>query len=178
MYFLYNSIRSKIELEEQITVVERSVIEKLKMIRAAEEAYQAVHGQYTSDWDKLVNFVDTGKIYITQRTEEIITLPYGRDSVIIHIDTLRSVGVQDSLFKEREYPNFRAERLPFIPGSGGKKFDIFADKIQRGNVTVDVIEVKDVDPINPARSESNKAANRRPLRFGSRTDITVAGNWE
>jgi len=177
-YFLYNSISSKIETEAQIERIERSVIEKLKMIRKAEIAYQAVNGQYTSDWDKLISFIDTGRMYITQRSEEIIPLSYGRDSVIITIDTLDTVPVRDTLFNSTEYPNFNVERLPFIPGSNGKKFDIYADKITKGGVMVDVIEVKDVDPINPARTEESEAANRKPLRFGSRTDVTTSGNWE
>ena len=43
---------------------------------------------------------------------------------------------------------------------------------------VDVVEVRDVAPVNPNRNEENEAKNRKPLRFGSRTDVTTAGNWE
>ena len=48
---------------------------KLKMIREAQIAYQGINGGYTSDWKKLINFIDSGKIYIIQRREETIFSP-------------------------------------------------------------------------------------------------------
>ena len=176
--FLFIRVKSKIDEESRIKRVENQIINKLQMIREAEIAYQAIHGQYTSDWDKLINFIDTGKIYIIERTEHVRTLAYGADTVWTEVDTLGSVPVRDSLFSEEKYPNFNPETLPYIPGKEGVKFEIFADKITRSNIQVDVIEVRDVDPINPARSEDNKAFIRKPLRFGSRTDVTTTGNWE
>ncbi|MCE2732313.1 MAG: hypothetical protein O9302_01035 [Cyclobacteriaceae bacterium] len=59
-----------------------------------------------------------------------------------------------------------------------KTFDIFTNVIERNGIKVSVIEVKDPAPINPDRKESNEAKNRKPLRFGSRTDVSTAGNWE
>ena len=43
---------------------------------------------------------------------------------------------------------------------------------------IDVIEVRDTDPVDPTRKEDNDGRNRKPLRFGSRTDVTTSGNWE
>lgn len=97
-YFLVNSVKSKIDQDQLIADHEELVIDKLKMIRDAEIAYQAVHGKYTGSWDSLINFVDTGRVYIVQRTEKVITLNYGADSVSVTIDTLGSVPVKDSLF--------------------------------------------------------------------------------
>lgn len=174
-YFLANSIKIDIEKEQRIASIEKNIIDKLKMIRDAQVAYQSVHGNYTSDWDKLISFVDTGTIYITQRREHIITLDYGADSVVIDIDTLGTVSVKDSLFSKDKYPNFNLAQLPYIPGNETKKFDIFADEINRNGVNIDVFEVKDPEPINPARL---KKTGRGPLRVGSRTDVTKAGNWE
>jgi hypothetical protein len=177
-YYLFSRVSIKIEEDNRIARIERQVIEKLKMIRDAQVAYQAIHGRYTTDWDQLISFIDTGKIYIVQRREHIQTLSYGRDSVWVETDTLGSVLVRDSLFSRTRYPNFNLERLPYIPGSDNKRFDIFADEIIRGGVGVDVIEVRDVDPVNPARSESHPAFSRKPLRFGSRTEVSTSGNWE
>lgn len=176
--YLYTRIDSKVQEERNITRIEAQVIQKLKMIRDAEVAYQAIHGRYTSDWDKLINFIDTGRIYIIQRKEIVIPGPYQRDSIVRQVDTLGTVSVKDSLFSDQKYPNFNPERLPYIPGAKDKKFEIFADEIVKGGVEVDVIEVRDVDPVNPARSEENEAFNRKPLRFGSRTEVTTSGNWE
>ena len=53
-----------------------------------------------------------------------------------------------------------------------------AGKIEKGGVSVNVVEVKNPKPIDPDRNESNDANINKPLRFGSRTSITTAGNWE
>lgn len=176
--YLYLRIDSKIQEDKTIAQIEQQIIQKLKMIRDAETAYQAIHGQYTSDWNKLTSFIDTGKIFIIQRKEIVIPGPYGRDSIYRQIDTLGTVLVKDSLFSEKKYPNFNLQRLPYIPGKQDKTFEIFADVIDRNGIQVDVIEVRDIDPINPARDEKNPSFNRKPLRFGSRTEVTTSGNWE
>ncbi len=172
-YFLISGISHDIEQEKLINSIELKVIDKLMQIRDAEISYQVSNGVFTSDWDKLVNFVDTGRIYITERKETIITLDYGADSVVLQIDTLGSVPVIDSLFSS----DFDIKRLPFVPDSD-KKFLLWADKINKSGVMVDVIEVVDPDPMDPTRHEDNEIKNRKPLRFGSRTDVTTAGNWE
>ncbi len=177
-YFLVSSIRTAIEDEQRIEAVEAAVIEKLVRIRDAQKAYQAVNGEYADSWEKLIQFVDTGSFYIVQRSEEIITLDYGADSVVVHLDTLGTVPVMDSLFSAAKAPNFILADLALIPGSDGQRFSMFTEKITKSGVLVDVIEVVDTAPVNPNRKESNEARNRKPLRFGSRTDVTTAGNWE
>lgn len=176
-YFLTASIKSDIEEADRITRTEARVINKLKMIREAQVAYQAVHGEYTSSWDSLIGFVDTGKMYIVQKTERVITLDYGADSTIVKYDTLGTVNVRDTLFNERKYPNFEPEMLPVIPESDGKTFDLYAGKITKGTgAVVNVFEVKDTHVVNPARRK--EGATTGPLRVGSREEATTAGNWE
>jgi hypothetical protein len=172
-YFLVSGIANDIEQEKVIRSVEAKVINKLMQIREAQQAYRSVNGAFTSDWDKLVNFVDTGVLYITERKETVIQLDYGADSVSVEIDTLGSVQVKDSLYSS----DFQVDRLPYVPDSD-KKFLIWADKINKSGVMVDVIEIVDPDPVDPTRNEENEIKNRKPLRFGSRTDVTTAGNWE
>ena len=172
-YFLVTGIAHDIKQEKVIKAEEAKVINKLMQIRDAELAYQAVNGAFTSDWNKLVSFVDTGVLYITERKETIIQLDYGADSIYVEIDTLGSVAVKDSLFSS----DFQANRLPYVPDSDNQ-FKIWADKINKSGVMVDVIEVIDPAPVDPTRHEDNEIKNRKPLRFGSRTDVTTAGNWE
>ncbi|WKK83858.2 hypothetical protein QYS48_16555 [Marivirga arenosa] len=171
-YFFVDSIAYDIQQEKRIKREEARVIEKLKQIRSGMIAYQRVNGEYTSDWDKLINFIDSGDFYITERSETIIPREYGGDSVVINIDTLGTMPVFDSLYADIE--NFKLDRLPYKPGSQ-EKFEIFADKIIKGSVKVDVFEVKDPSPINPKRRKDN---NDKALRVGSRSEVTTAGNWE
>ncbi len=174
--YLVNLIYSDIEYKRQVAEIEAQVVNKLKIIREAEIAYKAVNGQYTSDWDKLINFINDGKLYVVEKREEIIPLDYGADSLIVHVDTLDAVNVADSLFSPAKYPGFNVNDISLIPGSG-KRFEVFADKITKSGVTVDVIEVKDIDPFDKTRKEDHEIKNRKPLRFGSRTEITTSGNW-
>jgi hypothetical protein len=178
-FFLYSRIKFKIDEEKRIAAVEKNVIDKLKMIREAQIAFHAVNRRYTSDWDKLLGFVDTGKFYITQKTEKIIQRPahlwHLGDSIYVQIDTLGTRLVRDSIFNAKKYPNFNLNTLANIPGSQGKKFELFADRIVKGGVEVDVFEARDVAPVNPKRRAKN---NERALRVGSKTDVTTSGNWE
>jgi len=245
-YYLVNSVKSVIDEEAYIKKSESTIIEKLKLIRDTEVAYQLVHGKYTSDWDSLISFLDSGTIYITERREEIIPKEYGTEEIILHIDTVGNMTAKEFIFTElylllasdtgviqtmnfkvgdnitKNYqlytlqtplklfkvrsqyegvvtkidvgPNTKVNkgdniaemerhkypmttdisRLAYIPGTD-KKFDIFADKINRSGVWIDVFEVKDVSPVNPERRKNN---NEKALRVGSRTDVTIAGNWE
>ncbi len=100
--FLAYRVWYKIAEDRRIETQELRVINKLKMIRDAEVAYQAVNGNYTGSFDTLVNFVDTGTLYLTQTTEKVFTLAYGVDSVQIKIDTIGSVSVKDSIFRVKE----------------------------------------------------------------------------
>ncbi|MFY0627516.1 MAG: hypothetical protein JXR07_14535 [Reichenbachiella sp.] len=176
--YLGYTIFKSIDDEERIQRGEAKIIEKLTMIREAQIAYQAVNGQYTSDWGKLKNFVDSGQFYITSRIEHIITLDYGADSVFVEIDTLGTILVKDSVFTKAKYPNFDLATLDIVPGSEKAKFSMWANKIDKSGVMVDVVEVKSTRPVDPRRKEDNEARNKKPLRFGSRTNITTTGNWE
>jgi hypothetical protein len=174
--FLFTRIKNSIDQDKYIKRVEERIIDKLKLIRDLELAYLDANGQYTSDFDKLISFADSGKIFITERKETIITLDYGADSVSVEIDTLGSIPVQDSILSKPDYEWINYERLAYVPPNNDKKFILFADKIDRSGIMVDVFEAKDPDPINPDRK--GKESVRGPLKVGSRTEVTTSGNWE
>lgn len=177
--FLVWSIKSSIDEAQRIENAEARIIEQLKMIREAEIAYMSVNGQYTSDWDKLLAFIDTGKFYLTERSETIIPQPYGKDSIYVEIDTLGTKAVVDSLFGNNKWPRFNLATLPYVPGvEPAVKFDVWADKILKAGLMVNAIEVKNPRPVDPTRDEESEYNTRKPLRFGSRTSVTTAGNWE
>lgn len=177
-YLIY-TIRFSINEDKRIARMEADIIEQLKMIREAESAYLAVNGQYTSDWGSLISFVDSGSFYITQRTEKVFQLSYGADSISVQIDTLGTVLVKDSIFTAAKWPNFNLDRLNIVPGVVPEtKFLLWADKIVKSGVDVNVVEVVNPMPINPNRDEESEYNTRKPLRFGSRTSVTIAGNWE
>ena len=175
-FFLVSRIKYSIDEEARINAAEDKVIEKLKMIRDAQIAFQSVNGKYANEWDSLLNFVENGNIFLIQRREETVLLDYGAEETTLYLDTLGSVTVIDSLFSS--IPNFIASNLILVPGYENVKFEIWASKIEKGGVEVDVVEVRNPKPFDPNRKESNEANINKPLRFGSRTSITTAGNWE
>lgn len=250
-YYLISSVKSTIDDRALIAERETAIIGKLMLIREAEEVYLEVNGNYTSDWDKLIDFIENGKFPIIQKKERIVTLSYGADSSIITYDTLDIIPAKDRIFKaahnvnaantgtfvsfevgpgeqaikgapaytlvqngknvthkfkesgrvksrkrftagqeiqkgdlmmsleETKYAqSYDISRLAYVPGYEDVKFDIFAAEIERSNLLVDVLEVKNPKPFDPTRSENNDAKNRKPLRFGSKTDVTLSGNWE
>lgn len=102
------------------------------------------------------------------------------------IDSLAQVNAGDAVTKGQiligywDYVfdiNTDPKTIGLKPGTT-TPFEIFVGKVDKAGVMVQVVEVKDPSPDNPERKESNEQKNRKPLRFGSRTDVSTAGNWE
>jgi hypothetical protein len=175
-YLLWKGVDDVVEEEKRIARLEAATIEKLGMLRDAQLAYQASNGKYASTWDSLRNFIENGTIWMVQRKETTKLLDYGAEEITVKLDTLGSVGVMDSLFNSRKYPDFNIDLLPVVPGSGGKQFEFFANKIEKnGGYLVNVFEIRDPSPVNPDRRANN---NEKALRVGSRTDASTEGNWK
>lgn len=174
-YFLYDSVDSVLQEEKKIASIESRIIEKLQMLRDAQVAYNASNREYADNWNDLKKFIQEGEIWLVERKETTKLLEYGKEETTVSFDTLGSVNVMDSLFNERRYPNFNLEALNVVPGSGGKEFEFFSDKIERSGREIPVFEIRDPAPINPKRRENN---NEKALRVGSRTDSSTSGNWE
>ncbi|MCH6234178.1 hypothetical protein [Cognataquiflexum rubidum] len=174
-YFLYKSVDDVMQQEKLIIATEARIIEKLQMLRDAQSAYLASNGVYAGNWNDLKKFIQDGKIWLVQRTETTKLLEYGKEEISVQYDTLGSVNVIDSLFNERKYPNFNIDNMHIVPGSGGKQFEFFADKVERTQREIPVFEIRDPEPMNPKRRANN---NEKALRVGSRTDSSTSGNWE
>jgi hypothetical protein len=175
-YLLWKGVDDVVEQEKRVALLEAATIEKLELLRDAQLAYQAANGKYASTWDSLRMFIDNGTIWIIQRTETTKLLDYGAEEINVRFDTLGSVSVLDSLFSAEKHPDLKMDLLPVVPGSGGKQFEFFADKIEKtGGYKVSVFEIRDPSPINPIRKANN---NEKALRVGSRTDASTEGNWK
>jgi hypothetical protein len=175
-FYLYNSIDASIEQSARIADAEKQVVAQLKLIREAELAYISVNGQYTSDWNKLIEFINKGVFYVIEKKETITEVSYNVETVSVQIDTLGTVPVYDSVFSK--YKNFNVDRLPYVPVYKNVKFNIVVNKIDKSGVMVDVIEVWNPKPVSPDRDEDSEYTSKKPLRFGSQYSVTTSGNWE
>ncbi len=124
------------------------------------------------------------KAYLLKVGEKVQDVPFQDQGVITELANVSNgteVKKGQFLIKYWDYtydPNIDVKAIGEVPGTSGKKFDIFVGKVDKNGVWVEVIEVKDPKPINPMRKESNEAKGRKPLHFGSKLDVTTAGNWE
>lgn len=170
--YLAKFFHREIKKDEQIVKTEKEVIEKLKIIQAAQIAHLAAKGEYAGNWPQLKKFLKEDKFVVTEKKEETVG---AYDSIRVEIDTLFTIAVRDSLFPKEKYPGLNIEELETIPGSD-TIFSIFADKIEQEGVMVDVFEVKDTKPVNPKRITGEHP--KGPLRIGSRTEPKTTGNWK
>jgi type II secretory pathway pseudopilin PulG len=180
-YLIYDSINGRIEFEKQAKERRDAVIERLKDIRTAQIAYKSANGEYAKNFDKLIEWVKTGKIMVVKQIGDAEdSLAVARGEVIR--DTIY-IPVMDTVFSPNYLSgrkNFYLDSLPFIPNSGGDKFEMDAGEITRNNVKVKVFEV-----FAPYKSvykgldtEKHSIKMDDGLRVGSMTDPSTNGNWE
>lgn len=120
-YYLFSSVNDTIEFRESIQSTEKQIIDKLSVIREAEKVYLEQHGKYTSSWDTLINFIETGEVPIIVRSETIKQLSYGVDEVTVKIDTLGFIPAKEKIFK-KSYTVNAADNGTFM-GFGVKEGD-------------------------------------------------------
>ena len=189
-YLIYQSIMAPIEFnktrEERFT----AVIERLKEIKVAQEAYKTVNGKYAGDFEGLVQFIDTAEFTITQqrdssfmRYNRIYRIDMQVDTVVI--DTLGRVSIKDSLFKN----SMSYKELMNVPfGQNGETFELKAEIITKGNFQVPVFMAsvkKDVvlyDQPEDLRLKENthnsiEEVNGNQIVVGSLTEVSTSGNW-
>lgn len=75
-------------------------------------------------------------------------------------------------------PNVDVAKIGEVPYEPGLKLKIFAGKVNKSGLIIDVIEVVDPKPADKSRKEDAENKTRRPLRFGSQLDASTTGNWE
>lgn len=164
-YLLYDSITGEIEYRKEVQRVEELVIDKLEKIRVAELAYKDAKGEFTNEFDSLINFVNTGKLKIL--------IEYGDkdDTTSVYRQEVQEVSVKDSLFK-----NYNFDSIAFVPPMDTAKFILLATRINQGNVDVPVFMVQDPYPFDKQRNNPNHP--KPPLQVGSISEATYSGNWK
>ena len=192
-YLVYDSINRPIQFQKQYNKRKHTVIKRLEEIRNVEVAYKSVHQKYTGSFDTLLNFLKNDSLPLVKKIGSLtdsmleagITESKALALGIIKRDTIR-VAVKDSLFKE-SYP---IDSLPFVPYSGGVKFELGAGTVTTGSgVKVHVFECKTPNQVFLKGLNKQEIANlndkaikleRYPgLKVGSLEEANNnAGNWE
>ncbi len=181
-FLLYSSIMKPIRFQEELTKRNAQIANRIKDIRTAQTFYKQFNNAYTSSFDTLFDFLETGRIPIIKMIADPTDTTFTRSIS----DTLGYVSIQDSLFSKR--PNFKMQDMSIIPFTDGRKFEMQTDKIDKGGVMVPVMEIlvpyeyylSDLPKQEVVNLEATQISiNRYPgLRMGSLVEATTDGNWE
>ena len=178
LYALYAGIKDPIEFKDTTEYREQRVIDRLKMIRQAQEAYRDITGgDFAHNFDTLKEVLTTGEYKIVRITADP-TDPENED--LFRYDTIRRPA-RDSI----ALLGIRLDSLEYIPFGGGAQFSIDADTTTFQKVLVNVVEVG-----ANRKAYLGKYADKRykkyddtfdpnkTIKFGDMTKPTLAGNWE
>jgi len=188
-YFTYMSVYKEI-LFNQIKIERyKVVIDRLIDVRDSELAYKEVNGKYTDSFEKLIKFVDTDSVPITQRRDTLIldverTRAFGgveTMKTITLIDTLSFYQVKDSLFKGSD----RYKSMMNVGvGKEGAKFTLKAgqlDDISVFEASVDkslVLADQEKYLIEKERQAFSIAGVKGEyVSIGSMQEVNTSGNW-
>ena len=189
-YMIYRSVTGPIEFDKIKKERFAEVIDRLKDIRNAQEAYKSVNGRYSNDFESLIKFVDTGKYVITtQRDSSYMEYDknYGIDMLkeVKIIDTLGYIPVRDSLFAGSE----RYKDLMKVPhATNNETFTMKADFLEQSGYRAPVFEAKVAKSVilsdQPAdlltrenAQVSVEEVNGNEIKVGSLTKVSTSGNW-
>ena len=189
-YLIYQSVTGPIEFDKVKKERYAEVINRLKDIRNAQEAYKSVNNRYANDFQSLITFVDTGEYVITtQRDSSYMEFDpvYQIDLLkeVKIIDTLGYVSVKDSLFGASD----RYKDLMKVPyASGNETFTMKAEFLEQSGYRAPVFEAKVAKSIilsdQPEDLLSRENAqvsveevNGNEIRVGSLSKVSTSGNW-
>jgi type II secretory pathway pseudopilin PulG len=187
---IYRSVTGPIEFDKIKKERFAEVIEKLKDIRNAQDAYKTVNGRYANNFESLVAFVDTGRYTITQQRDssfmefdKVYQIDMLKEVKII--DTLGFVSVKDSIFKNSD----RYKSMMNVPyAANNEKFTMKADIVEKSGYRAPVFEVKVpksvilYDQPKDLLSRENaqvsvEEVNGTEIKVGSLTEVSTSGNW-
>lgn len=191
---LWNSIMGPVEFNKVKEARYAKVIKGLKDIQAAELAHKEITGNFTGDWDSLINFVETAQFARTQRRDTSYpdvakNKAFGIDEGYFIerslIDTLGFTPVKDSLFKGSS----RYKTLMNVPVEGiDAKYDLKSGKIEKNDASYSVFEAKvsknlilaDLDEdllMQEMQVQSVDGVNGPDIKVGSLEEVNTSGNW-
>lgn len=194
-YLIVESIMEPIRFNQQVETREQATIDRLIDIREAQKAYKDVYKKYTSSFDTLIAFVDTGNFTVVKADGDIpeewldeLGFEKAREKAleegVISRENMH-VPVLDSLFDQ----GFATDSLRFVPFTEGVTFVMDAGQLlTSSNLTVQVVETfclyddllnqMDRQLVVNYKDERMKIVGFEGLKFGSMEEGTLTGNWE
>jgi hypothetical protein len=194
-YLIVESIMEPIRFNQEVDSRERATIDRLIDIREAQKAYKDVYKKYTSSFDTLIAFVDTGSFTLIKAEGDIpedwldeLGFDKAREKALKEGVISREpieVPVLDSLFN----PGFVTDSLRYVPFTEGVTFTMASGSLlTSSNLTVQVVETfcmfddllngMDRQLVVNYKDERMKIVGFEGVKFGSMEEGTITGNWE
>jgi len=185
-YLVYSSIMDPIQFSNEKQARYTDAIGNLIDVRKSEIAYKSVNGKFTNNWDKLVEFVETGEFTLISRRDtsymaydKVYRMDRLKEETII--DTLGIVSVRDSLFKT----SLSYKTMMVVPYTDGQKFELKTSVVIKNGIRVPVFvaRVKKADLLNGMDFqlviEAIDAFDVKGdyLQVGDLEQSSVSGNW-
>jgi hypothetical protein len=185
-YAVYSSVMDPIKFGEEKQARYTDAIGHLIDVRKSEIAYKSVNGKFTNNWEKLVEFIDSGKFTLISRRDtsymaydKVYRMDRLREEIII--DTLGFVSVKDSLFKS----NDSYKTMMNVPHTDGMKFELKTAVIDKNGIKVPVFvaRIKKTDLLNGMDGQLVQEAvdafdvKGEYLQVGDLEQSSVSGNW-
>ena len=178
VYTLYGSIEEPIAFGDERVKRTDAVVERLKDVRQAQQLYRDVTGQgFAPTFDTLQEVLRNGRIPIVSVYGDVDDPNFDGE---IRYDT-----IYKSAYDSIQALGIVLDSLPYIPYTGGEKFEIWADTVTYQSTLVDVVEVKTYyksfmgEYADPRFARYDQAYDpNKPLKFGNRSSPSLSGNWE
>ena len=192
-YFIYNSIQSEIEFNENAKIRIAENVQKLKDLRQLQIKYKLYKGMFADTFSSLMKFIENDSIAIVKATGETpdslingkqITDEIALELGLISRDTTYAPAketVFDAAYIDSRKKQFvlNLDELIYIPNSD-VTYNIDAGQIEKGNVTVQVFEIStDYRTVFTGLDAENKSYDLDALlKVGSMTEASLNGNWK
>lgn len=179
-YTLYLSIEEPIAFDAEKKRRKEVIVQKLEVIRDAQEMYRDITGSFANNFDTLSHVLKTGKFkriaVIGDPDDPNFTGEITYDTTYTAaIDSVRKIGMD--LDQLRYVPQFK--------DTDAKEFNIAADTIEYQSTDVHVVEVgtlwksfmgKYGDPY--FKKYDQKYNPNKMIKFGDLNKPNLSGNWE
>jgi len=179
VYLVVESVMEPVRFNREVARREAQIIQRLRDIRAVQVAHRSRYQSFNSDLDSLVGFVRYDSLPIIMAIGSVPDSLTEAEAVrlgIVKRDTMW-MPVRDSLQVRMTYP---LDSLPYVPFSGGKRFAMDADFIERGLVKLPVFEAFTIPEHYLADLDKWRIYYTRlaGLKAGSMVEASIDGNWE
>jgi len=177
-YFIFDSIMEPVNFNKEAAKREAKIIEKLRTIADAQVAHRTRYGVFTSDLDSLVKFIKVDSIAsvvaIGNVPENMTEEEAVKQGIVKRITNWNPVKSQ--IFVGKSFP---VEELPYVPFGDGERFNMDASTLERGMITVPVMEAFTTPDVYLKDLKYKIYYTRMSgLKVGSLLESHVNGNWE